>query len=295
MSVSRRTFVATTALALTACAAKLERSAEPNREAGMAPVNGTNLYFETSGSGHPVIFIHGLTLDSRMWADQEAEFAKHHRVIRYDARGFGRSGPVTGPFSPIDDLSALMDHLGVQRAHMVGLSMGGRYAIEFALTRPDRVRGLVAVDAVLPGIPTPNFGREVGAVLAAGRGGNLVEAKRLWLASSLFTAANEQPSVAARLRQMVDDYSGWHFANGPGMHEKGMQPLAAQRLGELRVPTLVVVGSREIPELFAASEKIARDVPGSTLAVVNGAGHMSNMESPALFNRIVLEWLAAIR
>ncbi len=292
MIAGRRMFFATAAFALAGCATS---PGGITRQNGVAPVNGTRLYYEALGDGDPVIFVHGLTLDTRMWDDQFADFAKRYRAIRYDARGFGKSGPVTGSFSIRDDLRALMDHLGVQRAHVIGLSMGGRYAIEFALTHPDRVRSLVAVDAVLPGFPTPNFGREIGAVIEAGRRGDIPEAKRRWLAASLFAPANEQPAVAARLKTMVDDYTGWHFANGLGMHEEELRPSATQRLAEIKVPTLVVVGSREIPELLAASQKIAREVPGATLAVIPNAGHMSNMEAPVAFNRTVMDWLAARR
>lgn len=291
-NVGRRMFVGAVAVVLAGCAAT---QGEITPHTGVAEVNGTRLYYESLGNGDPVIFIHGLTLDTRMWDDQFFEFAKRYRAIRYDARGFGRSGPVNRTFSIRDDLRALMDHLGVPRAHIIGLSMGGRYAIEFALTHPDRVRSLVTVDAVLPGFPTPKFGKEMGAVIEAGRRGEIAEAKRRWLAASLFAPAKEQPAVAARLKSMVDDYSGWHFANGLGMHEEGFNPPAAQRLAEIKVPTLAVVGSREIPELLAASEKIAREVPGATMAVIPNAGHMSNMEAPLAFNRMVLDWLAARR
>lgn len=290
MDANRRALLAMAAIAASACAAG---PGEQAVKTGLATVNGTQLYHEKMGVGEPVIFIHGLSLDTRMWDDQFGEFARRHIAIRYDARGFGRSGPVTGPYSIREDLRALMDHLGVERAHLVGLSMGGRYALEFALMHPERVHRLVIVDAVLPGFPAPTLGREIGAVLEAGRNGDVARAKRLWLGGSLFAPANERSAVASRLKRIVDDYSGWHFVNGPARHEMALDPPAAQRLGDIRVPTLVVVGAREIPELLAASERIARGVPGASLAVIPNAGHLSNMEEPAAFNRIVLDWLAA--
>lgn len=292
MNSSRRVFVAAAAAGLAGCATT--RSADTG-QTGKAPINGTQIYYEVLGKGDPVIFVHGLTLDTRMWDDQFFDFAKRYRTVRYDARGYGRSGPVTGPFSIREDLRALMDHLDVKRAHIIGLSMGGRYAIEFALTHPDRVSSLVTVDAVLPGLPTPNFGKEIGAIIAAGSKGNIADAKHLWLASSLFTPAREQPAVAARLKKMVDDYSGWHFANGLGKYEENLNPPAAQRLAEIKAPTLVVVGEREIPELIAVADKITREVTGAYKVVIPNAGHMSNMEAPVVFNRMVLDWLAANR
>ena len=111
--------------------------------ASMVVVNGTHLYFEQAGSGHPLVLIHGFTLSTEMWEDQFAVFARHYRVIRYDMRGFGRSAlPTEGPFRAVDDLYALLDALGVSRTFVLGLSMGGGVAIDF---RPgpiwDVVRG----------------------------------------------------------------------------------------------------------------------------------------------------------
>ena len=123
-------------LALAGCASL---SGTPDRESGMASVNGTRLYYETAGTGEPVIFVHGFTLDTRMWDDQFAEFAKRYRAIRYDARGFGKSAGITGPFSIRDDLRALMDHLGVKQAPfvvLIGASMPSILAEISFVTNP---------------------------------------------------------------------------------------------------------------------------------------------------------------
>src|SRR6185436_13829592 len=95
-----------------------------NTDSGFAAINGGRLYWEAAGEGEPLVFIHGFTLDTRMWDDQWDVFAARYRVIRYDVRGFGQSTVPDGPFSHQDDLRALMDYLGVDRFHLVGLSMG---------------------------------------------------------------------------------------------------------------------------------------------------------------------------
>ncbi len=264
-----------------------------SRQTGFAEVNGTRLYYEAEGSGEPLVFIHGFTLDTRMWDPQFDEFAKRYRVIRYDARGFGRSGPITGPFSSADDLHALLEQLGVKQAYVVGLSMGGRYAIDFSLKYPATVRRLVLVDSGLGGQPVPGVAKPIGLSIEAAKKGDMAEAKRLWLAHPLFVPASEQPQVAAELKRMVDDYSGWHFAQGGlGAQEQPLQPPAAQRLGEIKAPTLVVVGARDLPDLLAIADKLAKEIPGARLAVIQNVGHMSNMEAPAEFNRVVLDYLA---
>src|SRR6266566_308505 len=124
--------------------------------AGTLAINGAHLYYEQAGSpgspGHPLVLIHGFTLDTRMWDDQFAVFTRHYQVIRYDMRGFGRSDlPAEEPFTAVDDLRALLDTLGVSRACVLGLSLGGSVAIDFALAYPDRTSALVLVDPALRG------------------------------------------------------------------------------------------------------------------------------------------------
>ena len=113
------------------------------RESGFAAVNGTRLYREVTGAGHPLVLLHAGIADARMWDDQVAAFAERYTVIRYDARGFGRSDPAVGRFSPRADLAGLLVELGVERAHLVGLSMGGAVALDTALEHPELASALV--------------------------------------------------------------------------------------------------------------------------------------------------------
>ena len=99
-----------------------------NVQSGLAEVNDTCLYYEVAGTGPPLVLIHGFTLDTRMWDDQFEAFSKHYRVVRYDMRGYGQSAlPVLGEdYSHVDDLRALLDHLGITKTHVIGLSKIGR-------------------------------------------------------------------------------------------------------------------------------------------------------------------------
>lgn len=121
-------------------------------QTGFADVNGTRLYYEIAGSGHPLVFIHGNTLDTRMWDDQFEVFSQQYRVLRYDIRGFGQSAvPTTEPYTHPADLRALMTHLGIDHAHIIGLSLGGAIAINFAVTYPESTDTFITVDAGLSG------------------------------------------------------------------------------------------------------------------------------------------------
>jgi pimeloyl-ACP methyl ester carboxylesterase len=280
--MNRRRFLAAGgALGLAACA-----GVPPRRDAGFAEVNGTRLYYEAAGSGEPVVLVHAFTLDTRMWDDQFEVLARDYRVIRYDARGFGKSAPPKAgePYSNADDLAALLDHLDARRAHVVGLSMGGRFALDYAVTYPDRPRSLVVVDGVVGGW---QWSREWVAAYApiveAGRKRDVAQAKSLWLGLSLFAPARAQPQVDARLRQMVGDYSGWHFVNQNP--ERALAPPALGRLGAIRAPTLVLVGERDLPDFQRMAEWLEREIPGARRAKIAGAGHMANMEAPAAVNQ----------
>jgi 3-oxoadipate enol-lactonase len=181
----------------------------------MLVVNDTHLYYEEAGVGPAVVLIHGFTLDTRMWDDQFLPLAQGFRVIRYDLRGFGRSAlPTDAPYSHVEDLRALLDALGLQQAHLVGLSKGGGVALDFALTYPQRTTALVLIDSILGGHAWSAEGLARDALVwqEAARDG-IPAAKASWLAHPLFAPALRQPVVAARLHQIIADYTGWHFLN----------------------------------------------------------------------------------
>src|SRR5687768_16311487 len=158
-------------------------SAEAQRKApsGIAEVNGTRLYYETTGSGPHVVLLHGGNLDSRMWDDQVAFLGKSFTVTRYDIRPYGRSALTEKGFSSVDDLAALMDYLGIKRASLVGLSLGGRIAIDFALTHPSRVDKLVLMGPGLSGFAFNQNDEAVKAMIARAQTGDAQGAMDLWL------------------------------------------------------------------------------------------------------------------
>jgi 3-oxoadipate enol-lactonase len=181
-----------------------------NSQQGFVDANGTRLYYEMAGAGEGVVLLHGFTLDTRMWDDQFALFAGRFQVIRYDLGGFGQSAlPTDAPYTHFEDLKGLLDALGIEQPHLVGLSKGGGVALDFALAFPQRVRSLVLIDTVLGGFAWSAAGSARDeAVWQAAAAGGIAAAKASWLAHPLFAPALRQPEVAARLKQILDDYSG---------------------------------------------------------------------------------------
>ncbi|MCC6608191.1 MAG: alpha/beta fold hydrolase [Burkholderiales bacterium] len=288
---SRRRFLFSAAAAVLAGCAELP-ALPPARESGHASINGTRLYYEAAGAGETVVLLHAFTLDTRMWDDQFDALARRYRAVRYDARGFGRSDvPRAGePYSHADDLAALLDHLGVPDAHVVGASMGGRFAIDFALTHAARVHSLALVDPVIGGWPwSRRWLQSYAPVLRAARKHDVQAAKAAWLAHDLFARAREQPGIARRLEQMVSDYSGWHFLNADP--ERTVAPPAVSQLGRVRSPTLAIVGERDLGDFQLIAERIAGGVAGARRVTVPAAGHLANMEAPDRVRELLIGFL----
>ena len=259
--------------------------------AGRVAVNGTHLYYEQAGSGYPLVLIHGFTLNTQMWEDQFAVFARHYRVVRYDMRGFGQSDlPTEEPFTAVDDLCALLDALDVNRPVVLGLSRGGGVAIDFALAYPERTSALVLVDPALGGWTwSEDFSQSMRKLEITAQTQGMVEARRRWLDHPFFLPARERPELAARLAQIVASYSGWSWLHASSERDADLP--TPRPLEQISIPTLLVIGERDIGEFQAIAQHIAGAIRHLTRLVLPGVGHMANMEAPEAFNEAVLSFL----
>ena len=260
-----------------------------------AGVNGTRLHYEVAGDGDPVVFVHGLGLDMRMWDDQFEVFAMRYRVIRYDLRGFGKSAPQTEErFRHAEDLHALLDYLEVPKANVIGLSLGGTISLQFTLLYPDDVLSLILVDSALDGFEwSAEWEAAFSAIQERGAHAGASAANRMWMEHELFAPAREQPNCRSKFAQMVRESSGWTWLNKSPA--RGIRPPSAERLGEIHVPTLVIAGERDLPDFQRIADILTAGIPAARKAVIKGAGHMSNMEAPAVFNTIVNGFLAELK
>ena len=143
MTKKRAILILIAVLVLSCCNRLQDTSSHADLVTGIVEVNGTSLYYEIQGNGHPLVLIEGGQLDCRMWDDQFSVLSQNYQVIRYDVRGFGRSGAWADSYQAHEDLRALLDTLAIEKAHFVGLSLGGRISIDFALEYPEMVRSLV--------------------------------------------------------------------------------------------------------------------------------------------------------
>jgi 3-oxoadipate enol-lactonase len=264
-----------------------------------AYTNGIVTYFEDSAlagaSGPPVVLIHGHSLDLRQWDGQvPALTAAGFRVVRYDVRGHGRSmAPPTGYTweNYAADLRELLDRVNVQAAHVVGLSMGGGIALQFALDFPARVLSLTLVDSALPGFTySHEFSEQIEQLVAAVRAdGPRVAFDRLWLTHPLFDGLRRFPDRLQRIREMVLAYPAADYREGA--LPAGYAPDAIDRLHEIKAPTLVVVGERDIADFRLVADVLAENLPRARKLVLSDCGHLPPIEQPDALNEALIAFL----
>ena len=259
---------------------------------GFVDVGGARLYYESRGEGPALLFVHGFSLDQRMWRRQ-AEALAGLRVVTVDLRGFGRSSPLgEAPFRHADDLAALVDALALPPVVVVGHSIGALYALELCASRPERVAGLAALCA--SGLGRPPFPPELvelfAAVRAEARGGALDRAKARWGRSGWFASARESAALGGELDQMLADYSGWHWTHD--VPSRNLEPPVVDRLASVQVPALVVDGARDLPYNHAVAEVLVAGLPNAMLVRLPWAGHMAPMEAPDEINRALAQLAA---
>ena len=265
--------------------------------------DGTRLYSEATGEGTPVLFVHEFAGDHRSWEPQVRELARRYRCVTYDARGYPRSDVPREPerYSQehaVQDAVAVLDHHGIERAHVVGLSMGGFCTLHLGLGHPERALSLT--------------------VAGCGYGSRPEERDR-WRAETEANArmfeAEGSPAAAetymlgpARVQYRRKDPRGWeesrrwlaeHPATGCALTLRGVQMRRpslydlTDRLAAMRLPVLLIAGDEDEQSL-EPSLMLRRTIPGAALAVLPGTGHACNLEEPALFNRLLLDFLATV-
>lgn len=288
-------------LALLCWAAVLPASAAKPCRRGYLPVPQGRLYYECFGEGEPLVFVHGHSLDRRMWREQVARFADRYRVIVYDARGYGRSSAQREGelFTHADDLVALLDGLGIERAHVVGLSMGGFITGDLVAMYPERLLSATLSSGHIrstPSVNEPMTADEIAAKersIAAVRRQGVRRMKREWHERLMSTGGSERERMRRPLWRMIRSWSAWQ----PLHHEVHCYYAreAMSRLQETQpaLPVLFLEG-REPDREPPAAPAMMRFLPASRLVVIEDCGHMLNMERPEAYNEALAAFLSSL-
>ncbi len=259
---------------------------------GFVVVENTKLYCEIKGFGKPLVLIHGGLMDRRMWEEQFEFFSQYFSVIRYDIRGYEKSGQAVGEFSHVHDLYFLLKCLDISKCYILGLSLGGQIAIDFTLEHPEMVEALIPVSSAITGFPyqdTENLGPEFNCIIEEAATGNFVHAADLVSSLPFFVPVEGCNDVILEMKKMIkENLPAWTVSQG---NVKWSDPPAAGRLSEIKAPCLVVTGDRDVSDIFRAADALSSNIPEAKKAVIHSAGHHVNMEKPQEFNNTVLEFL----
>ncbi len=271
----------------------------PQTKSGFANIDNAKLYYETAGKGIPLVMIHAGVADSRQWNNEFAYFAQNYQVVRYDMRGYGKSAPVAGEFSHLGDLISLLDTLELHEPLVVmGCSMGGGLAMDFALTQPARVRALIMVDSGPSGleldVPTPAKFAEVEKAFEAGELDLVAELEtQIWFDGMDRTPKQVNQAMRKLLYEM-DRKVLSHEVKQLGKRLPNTQTPAFDRLTALNIPVLIIVGASDTPYMLAAADYMIEKIQSARKVIIENAAHLPNMDQPHEFQGIVKAFLEGL-
>lgn len=262
-------------------------------ESGTLDVDGGGIYYETAGKGPALIMIHDGLIHSVTWDDQFTSFSWSYRVVRWDRRGYGKSESPKKDFSHLDDLLALMDHLGIDQANLMGCSSGGLLAIDFTLEHPERVSSLVLVGPIVSGLSFSKHFRDRGSRGMPDSRAPVAEQIHYWAWTDPWITAAENITSKEKMEQILtanpQNLTGsGRFARRPGRPALPLLP-------DIKVPTLLVVGEWDIPDVHAHVGAIEAGISGAQRIVLLRSGHLVHFELPGEFNQRVNQFLKSLK
>lgn len=257
---------------------------------GYIDSGGAKIFYESGGEGPVMIFLHDGLVHREIWEYQFPFFSENHRVIRYDRRGYGKSSEAAGAFSNIQDLNNLYAQLKIERACLIAMSSGGALAIDFTLRYPEKVSSLILVGAVVGGFSyTQHFYT---------RGGHLPPDLKTAEERALYYAKDD-PYEIFRENKAAQEKVVQFVKNNPRRgHGSAAGPRPAKpaylRLNEIEVPTLILVGEFDIPDVHAHAGAIQAGMANAKRDIISNSGHLIPIEQPELFNEAVAKFLNAL-
>ena len=259
-------------------------------------IGGATLSGLEQGEGLPVVFLHAGVCDKRMWLEQmEAVAARGWHAIAYDRRGYGETTSEDEPFSHLDDLEALLDEMDIHAAILVGCSMGGGLAVDFALAYPGRVIGLVLMGTSINGAPWSVTAQESAIEMAeedAWERGDIDLLNRVQAHEWLDGPRSQSGRVGGAVRELFLDMNAAVLSK-PELTQEEPSPDAWNRIKSVAAPTLLIVGDEDFTALVDRHETLSETMPNAIGVVLEGAAHIPSIEKPGLVNSVLLQFLDA--
>jgi pimeloyl-ACP methyl ester carboxylesterase len=265
----------------------------PPVASGYVTVGGGRIFYEMAGRGPALVLIHDGTLHRETWNAQFAVFARHHRVIRWDRRGYGRSDPPKADFSHLEDLLAVMRALKVEQATVMGCSAGSLLSIHFALDHPEMVSALVLVGPIVSGFGFSDHFETRGGRGMPGDDAPVEQKIEYWTSKDPWIMAPESTAARQKTRALLT--ANRQNLDGSGRFSGWPDQPALPRLSQIKVPTLIVVGESDIPDVHAHAGAIQAGIAGSKRVVLAHGGHLPQVEVPDAFNQLVFDFLKDVK
>ncbi len=273
-------------------------------DSGYADVNATKLYWETAGTGETIVLIHGSFGDRRFWNNQLKALSKKYRVLRYDLRGYGKSAlpQPDQTYTDADDLKALLDFLGIGKAHICGLSLGSIVAIDFALAYPGKIISLIACGPRVAGDGDGEYRTRyhdtVSAVIQQATAilkekGVQDATDYLWTGQNVMSKSIVSSNTRTAMIQMGYEYSWWRYLYSS--KRELVFPTGIKDLNKITIPTLVVTAEYDLELCKHVAGVIAKEIPQAKLISIKNAGHMMNMDNPGQFNKSVFKFIRDVQ
>lgn len=250
------------------------------------------IHFEQHGSGRDVVLLHAGVADHKMWVPQMDLLTRNWRVTNYDMRGYGRTSLPAGSYAHHRDLVELMDHLDLPSAILIGASMGGEAAINLALEYPDRVVGLILVGPALEGYEfvdgeTLAIWEKFEQAQGVGDTESAIDLQmQLWLAGLNRRLDDIEPAIIDRVRQWTRPTLDINCGE-----EIPIDPPAIDRLDSITVPTRIIIGEHDVPDMHAIAKLLCERINDCTMKVISNAGHLPSVEKPNEFNLALAMYL----
>lgn len=255
-------------------------------DTGYVIVDGGKLYYELAGKGKNIVLLHDGMVNREIWDEQFPLLAEKFRVVRYDRRGYGKSSDPEMKYSHIEDLNRLFIQLNIDKAIIFGMSSGGRLAIDFTLTYPEKVEGLVLVGAVVSGFGYTSHMQTRGGHFDPQKYSDPVKVNEYFILDDPYEIYSENTSAKERVMKLL-----------PGLARENRVPtqpaskVAVRSLSDIKVPALILVGEFDIPDVHAHAGVINAGIADSKREIIPRSGHLIPIEQPALFNEAIMNFL----
>jgi 3-oxoadipate enol-lactonase len=256
---------------------------------GYIKVDDGRLFYEIAGKGENIVLLHDGMVNNRIWDEQFPVLTKNYRVVRYDRRGYGKSTDPQAQYSHIDDLNQVFIQLKIDKAIVFGMSSGGGLAINFALTYPEKVKGLVLVGAVVSGFGYSSHMTTRGGNFNRSEFSDPVKLRKYFVLDDPYEIYSGNLKAKEKVMSLLP-----YFGRDNTVPTKPPEKIAVKCLSEIKVPTLILVGEYDIPDVHAHAGVINAGIQNSKREIIPKSGHLIPIEQPGLFNESVLNFLGKL-